>query len=460
MEYTLTFCEHDYEEVCKLLFEGATTERALYLLAGVSSTPEEYRFLVRSVIPVTADEILDASSHHLSIRARSYLAAIQRAEREDAAFVFVHSHPPGFLNHSRQDDEEESALFRTANNRIHGEVTHGSLVFSSKDKPVGRVWLPSGEVKPISRVRVVGNRFRFFDQTAQILTVPSSLDRQVRAFGAQTQHLLSSMKVGIIGLGGTGSSVYEQLLRLGVRKFVIADPQDFEVTNFNRVYGSRQSDSGTPKVDIALRLARDMQADVEIERVARAITLQSALKRFRSCDVIFGCTDDEWGRSLLTRFAIFYCIPVFDMGVQIDSKDGVIKSVQGRVTTLMPTRACLFCRQRISSDGVAADAMRLLRPSDANRLAKEGYAPELGEPAPAVITFTTTVAATAITELLARLTGFLGDDRRSSEVIHRFSDCRVGTNDRPPSPDCFCGQRRNWGRGDMDPFLDVTWRPE
>jgi molybdopterin/thiamine biosynthesis adenylyltransferase len=184
------------------------------------------------------------------------------------------------------------------------------------------------------------------------------------------------------------------------------------------------------------------------------------LKGFQGCDVIFSCTDDEWGRSLLSRLSIYYYIPVIDMGVKIDSKDGVVNSIQGRVTTLFPGSACLFCRGRITSAGVRAEMLADVSPDESERLRKEGYAPELGEPAPAVIAFTTAVAAGAVAELLHMLTGFMGTERASTEVIYRFDDCRVGTNSTKSKPDCFCSQRDNWGKGDQPNFLGLTWRKE
>ena len=188
--------------------------------------------------------------------------------------------------------------------------------------------------------------------------------------------------------------------------------------------------------------------------------VQSVLKEFRDRDVIFSCTDDEWGRSLLSRLSIYYYIPVIDMGVKIDSKDGVVNSVQGRVTTLFPGSACLFCRGRVTAAGVRAEMLAAVSPDEAERLRKEGYAPELGGPAPAIIAFTTAVAAGAVSELLHMLTGFMGTERASTEVIYRFDDCRVGTNSTKSKPDCFCSQRDNWGKGDQPNFLGVTWRKE
>jgi hypothetical protein len=30
----------------------------------------------------------------------------------------------------------------------------------------------------------------------------------------------------------------------------------------------------------------------------------------------------------------------------------------------------------------------------------------------------------------------------------------------PPREACFCGDTKFWGRGDVTPFLDTTWRTE
>ncbi|CAN5152703.1 ThiF family adenylyltransferase [soil metagenome] len=460
MEYTVTFLEVEYERLTHHLFDDATTERAAYLLCRLSRTPLETRLLVRDVITVAAEDVLDASTNHMSVHSRSYLRAMKAANERGEAFVFVHSHPAGYPEHSSQDDVEEKPLFRTAYHRIHADVVHASLVLSEPGRPVGRVWLEDGSVHPVKRIRVVGDRVRIYQESIREAVVPAHLDRQVRAFGRATQLVLGELTVGLVGVGGTGSAVFEELVRLGVGRIIIADPEELDPTNVNRVYGSRLADAGMPKIEIAERTAVDIGAGTIVTAMQQPISFASVLKQFRECDVIFGCTDDEWGRSLLTRFAIFYCIPVFDMGVEIDSESGVITSIQGRVTTLMPTRACLYCRNRISLERVRAETMRAFNPAEAEALRAEGYAPELAEPSPAVIPFTTTVAATAITELLHRLTGFLGSERKSSEVLHIFSQTRVRTNDRAASPDCLCGQQHYWGLGDVEPFLDLIWRPE
>src|SRR5262249_4238908 len=150
--------------------------------------------------------------------------------------------------------------------------------------------------------------------------------RQVKAFGPLIQRLLSRLRVGIVGVGGTGSCVLEQLVRLGVGTLMISDGEAFESSNVNRVYGSRVVDDTIAKVKIAQRLAADIGLGTRIDLVDKPISYQSALKKFRDCDLVFGCTDDELGRSLLNSFAVYYYVPVFDMGVKIDSEDGLIRS--------------------------------------------------------------------------------------------------------------------------------------
>ena len=460
MRYTITFLDADYDRLTEILFADRSVECAAYLLCGVSVDAIESKLLVREVIPVEPGDVLEASPTHIKIASRSFLRALKRADRQRCAFVFAHSHPFGYERHSRQDDIEEQKLFATAHVRVEKVNLHGSLVLSEPGKPVGRVWLPDGSERPVTRVRVLGERFKFYDDLKELPPTPEFFDRQVRAFGSDVQALLKQLTVGVVGAGGTGSAVAEQLIRLGVGALVIADGQRFEKSNVNRVYGSRAADEGGSKVSLLRRLAQDVGLGTKIVAVDRPVTYRSGLEPFKQCDVVFGCTDEEWGRSLLVRFALYYLTPVVDMGVRIDSEAGQINSVQGRVTTLLPGAACLYCRQRITPRRVALESLQVIAPDEADRLRKEGYAPELDNPAPAVITFTTSVAAGAINELLHRLTGYMGADRRSTEVLFYFDAGRVATNTRPPDDSCLCSNRKSWGRGDRSPLLDVTWRPE
>jgi molybdopterin/thiamine biosynthesis adenylyltransferase len=457
VRYTISFAESGYEHLVAHLF-SRQTEMAAYLLCRTAHCGEELRLLVREVIPVEADDVISASAGHMAIHSRSFLRAMKRAHLTRQCFVFTHSHPKNVPNHSRQDDLEEKKLFATAHVRIENAPAHASIVFSSPDNPSGRVWLADGTTQTVERVRVIGRRFHFHMHDSDGEAIPLIYDRQVRAFGKDFQRIFRKLHFGVVGSGGTGSAVAEQLIRLGAGEISVFDEQLLSDTNVTRVYGSRLVDVDLPKVKLIERLAADVGFGALVHPHAGNITGRRQIERLKSCDVVFCCTDDQWGRSLLTRFAMYYYIPVIDVGVKIDSQDGMVHSVQGRVTVLVPGAACLFCRRRITSAGVAAESIQSANPEEASELRQQQYIPELEEQAPAVIPFTTTVAASAVTEFAHRMTGFMGADRTATEILHLIDGGRVRTNSTPPDPNCaICGDTTLWGRGDVTPMLDTIW---
>ncbi len=458
MRYTISFPEQLFEQLNDHLFLDRQIERAAYLLCSLSDSLTEKRLLVTEVIPVTDEEIEQATKYGMSIKQDSYRRVLKRADRLNRCFVFVHSHPEEYPNHSPQDDKEEFDLFKTAYVRIHNSnLVHGSLVLSNPSKPVGRVWLNDGSHAPVDRIRIIGDRINFYDDNQESPIDIASFDRQVLAFGKEVQKLLGRLRIGIVGLGGTGSAVCEQLTRLGVGYLMICDPQQFDPTNVNRVYGSRLKDKDEEKTAIAKRNIENIGLGTEVEALNGSTSDLAVAQRLKECDIIFGCTDDEWGRSILTKLAASYLIPIFDMGVEVDSKDGIIKSVRGRVTSLIPGSPCLFCRGLITPDVIAAEILHKINPEEYKQRLREGYIPELPGNTPAIIMFTSTVAATALSEMLHRLTGFMGSDRTTTEIILRFDESKISTNSKKSVEGCWCTNPASWGQGDSEPCLGLTW---
>src|SRR4029077_5815617 len=124
-------------------------------------------------------------------------------------------------------------------------------------------------------------------------------DRQARAFTSAFQPILRRLHIGIVGVGGTGSAVCEQLIRLGIGRLTLIDNGKFEKSNVNRVYGSSVFDEGIAKVNIAARLAANIGLGTDIVSIEGHLSYQSVARQLVNCDAIFGCTDDEWGRSIL-----------------------------------------------------------------------------------------------------------------------------------------------------------------
>lgn len=272
-------------------------------------------------------------------------------------------------------------------------------------------------------------------------------DRQIRAFGGDGRRMLARLRVGVVGAGGTGSAVFEQLIRDGVRDITVIDDDEVTKTNVTRIHESGVDDAGTPKVEIADAAAARIGLGARVAAINGRITDPAVAAQLHHLDVVFGCTDDEGGRLVLSKLALTHLIPVFDMGFAVvPNDDGSIRALDGRVTTLLPGQACLLCRERITPDGLAAED---LDPEERRRRDAEGYVPGLGERDPSVGTFTTLIACYAVNELLDRLFGYSDGAGAwgATELLVRLADRRLNFNSREPGLH-WCGQSDHYGRGD------------
>lgn len=449
MDTRIVLLESQLETLRDLLFEHPGIEGAAFLLCGQSTSDHAIKLIVNSILPIPDEDFLRREAYGLSISSAAIMRAAKLARYEDFSIIFAHSHPDGVPAFSEQDDREEARLIPFLHARVPNRV-HGTLVLTNTEI-CGRLYMP--ERKAADAVLVVGDRIRQMCPVDHSAIEPF-FDRQVRAFGADIQRLLKGMHVGVVGLGGTGSPVAEQLCRLGVGHLSLFDGDTLDGTNVNRVYGSTLADKGDYKVDIAKKHLERIGFETKIDAYPNHITEESTARALRNCDAVFGCTDKEIPRAILVQLSLRYLIPVFDMGVLIDSENGVIRGVHGRVTTLLPGEACLFCRGRISTERMRIEA---LSETDREVQIRDGYAPELEDVAPAVIPFTSATASVAMGEFLHRLTGFMGSERKSSEVLIALDQSRIRTNRLESREECMCAEQSFWGRADTSPYLEMVW---
>jgi molybdopterin/thiamine biosynthesis adenylyltransferase len=396
----------------------------------------------------------------MGIASGGYVPFLSEAETLGAAALWVHTHPgehaePTPSSHDREVDFQIADLFRLRS----GNSCYGTLIVSPR--PAGMAFTGYLEFDnaariPFTRLWEVGGRFRLHHPFAfDPDEVSLDFDRNIRAFGGAVQTALGDLRVGIVGCGGTGSAVAEQLARLGVRRMVLIDPDELSSSNVTRVYGSTPADVGQPKVDVIAGHLKRITPNMHVDALRSTINLEGTALRLTSSDVVFGCTDDNAGRLVLSRFASYLLTPVIDCGVLLSSDEsGSLLGIDGRVTTLVPGQACLVCRNRIDLQRAATE---LLTPEERVRLQNEGYAPALGRVEPAVITFTSLVAASAVSELLERLIGY-GPNPQPSEVLLRCHDREISTNRASPRDGHYCDSAaEKRGLGVTIPFLEQTW---
>lgn len=181
----------------------------------------------------------------------------------------------------------------------------------------------------------------------------SWLDRQ-SFLGPQSDAILQNATVGIVGLGGGGSHVAQQLAHVGIGSFVLIDPDEIEDTNLNRLVGGRFADidAKTAKVVIAERLIRGVLPDAAI-RAIRA-EWQTAGDALMTCDVIIGGLDSVRAKDELDAFCRRYLISYIDMGMDVHGEAGR-HLISGQIVLSSPGTPCLRCLHIVTEADLEAE---------------------------------------------------------------------------------------------------------
>ena len=84
---------------------------------------------------------------------------------------------------------------------------------------------------------------------------------------------MAQTTIGVVGLGGGGSHVIQQLTHLGFKNFVLCDPDRISKTNLNRLVGGTLVDVRVKrlKVDISERIIRRLHKDANIIKHAEKV---------------------------------------------------------------------------------------------------------------------------------------------------------------------------------------------
>lgn len=451
-EIVVAFSLQVWDEIVTAL--GREDESAGVLLAGTAEDETRLTYTVNRVMWVPEEDYVERTPDHLSITSAGWVPALKAADEAGLQPIFFHTHPASEPTLSKHDHGVGEALAEPFRTRARVNRYASFILGGEVDQPTftGRVAAQDGTASSITRVRVVGRRLRLvpaFDNTESAAADQQVHDRQIRAFGSAGQYTLAQLRVGVVGAGGTGSAVIEQLIRLGVGEIVSIDDDVVTTTNVSRVYGSSVSDDGRLKVKVAEDNAARIGLGTKLTPYEGRIDKREQLEILRHCDLIFGCTDDHTGRFYLSSLSFYYLIPVIDMGVAIDSSDEHIRSITGRLTYVGPGEPCLVCRGDVDPARVRDEGYE---PEERERLAGEGYAQSLGEPDPSVVAYTTMVASWGVADLLECLFGFGAEDI-PGEILLRIADRKMKGRQVEPQPGHICGDPSKWGLGDQPAFL-------
>jgi molybdopterin/thiamine biosynthesis adenylyltransferase len=455
---TFTISEPDLRRLRGLLFTPDNNENAVFALCGYSLRRGVEVLYTRHIIPIPGDGYLARTPVHLEVAPRFINEVLDLAQNR-LAVVVAHSHPGGLTTQfSTSDDYGETRLMGVFADLIPN-APHSSLLFSDEGI-IGRYW-DGRRFLPMPPIRVVGPTLQFGSRLSPTPPRPKRATgrgtengvhaRQVLAFGEDTQRRLEATRVGIVGLGGTGSCVAEQLVRLGVEEVLLVDPDRFEPSNLTRVYGSVAADlkKGPLKTEIARRNLRAINPGLKVATESSSVISRRTISRLVDQDVVFCCTDNEASRAVLNRFSYQYYTPVIDIGTRIVAENDIIIGAAGRVTLIAPGLPCLWCGFHLDATRIRNEVME---PGERAKLVAQGYVEGLDVTGPSVISVNSTVASMSCTMLIGMLTPFSQVPQSSPEQVYDAIDGTVFRVSAESSPECHvCGRRGVTGLGDLEP---------
>ena len=226
-------------------------------------------------------------------------------------------------------------------------------------------------------------------------------DCSERLFGKEGQDRLRQASVAVIGVGGLGTHVVQQVALLGVGAASLIDHEELSRSNQNRYVGAWYDDRipGFLKVQLGARLIRLIDPSIIVERVPERFPSQASLKAVRESDFVFGCVDNDGVRFVLNEACLAYEKPLFDLAT--DVLEG--GRYGGRVDVVTGKGGCLYCRKLLDDDEVR----RFMSPPEAleNEAAVYGIDPRfLGESGPSVASLNGVVASLGVTEFMVTAT--------------------------------------------------------
>jgi molybdopterin/thiamine biosynthesis adenylyltransferase len=464
--FCLRILDSDVDRIGRLLFAD-DCEAAVLAICGRSrvrdpwSREERETFLLREIIEVPSDAYDTRAPDGFTWSTTPFFRALKHSDAKDQAVAVIHGHPAGHLSFSERDDIAEQELFRIAFAYRDSDQPHVSIIIDRNGGMAARAYGPDLKPRLVGSIVTIGQRWRLFGPDNSSIIIGAEFDRQVRAFGRQATIDLARARIGVVGCGGTGSAMASLLARIGVRRLALFDADTIDETNLNRLQFSSRYDANLSrrKVDVVAEGIATIGLPISIVRVPHFIDHPDALKVARTCDIVFGCTDDHLGREVLNRLAHFYFIPVIDLGLLIQPSDqGGYDTFDGRVTVVQPGYPCQNCRGLIDDSQIFIDGLRR-DPEVFEARRRAGYVPTNDDPSPVVVGFSMEVATMAVNELFHRLTGFRGADQSCSERVRRFDllkDSDTLPAGKPKSGCKLCQRRLYDGRGDMTPLLDLT----
>jgi molybdopterin/thiamine biosynthesis adenylyltransferase len=421
---------------------------------SVNGLAESDRFVATEIIEMTGDWIIESSEIHFKINMRKFPEIYLRCEAENLELGFIHNHPSGYPNFSEMDNINEKNILQGLSG-CNGESAFLLSMVLTEGNWIARIrqgYSPSDILEP-RHISVLGNNIELYGIKMPD-ELPASLARQEIAFGKPFNAKLQSLRVAVVGLGGTGSPVATLIARTGIGELILIDGDNLEKTNMNRVRGYKGTDVGHKKAESLLTFINSLDLNIKVTAIPNYLDGE-AIDAISSADIVLGCTDDISGRDLMNQAMYYYGLAYIDVGIagNVNSEqleNPFLQSQKGRVSCILPeSGCCLRCQGVVTEHKLSNEQKFKANPAllelDAETLAKDYYIFGAGVRSPGIGAFTSATADFAVATLMNLITGFrkLPTDLRQDNIWIDFINMSIHSNNPKDDPECIYCRTKN-----------------
>lgn len=204
---------------------------------------------------------------------------------------------------------------------------------------------------------------------------------------------LREATVTVLGAGGGGSHITQQVAHLRVGRLPVVDFDPLEDTNVERVVGVGYGDVGELKANLLAKRFSDL--GTRIIPVPHKAESREGRRWIEQSDVVFGAVDGARARNNIERICRAAHVPYIDIGLKIHlaEDETTVLAVGGQVVTSTPGGPCLWCAEVVTEEALLLDRQEYVA----------------GMPEQQVISLNGILASWAVSGMLNLMTGYAPD---------------------------------------------------
>lgn len=181
----------------------------------------------------------------------------------------------------------------------------------------------------------------------QLGLLPARYQRNQQMISTAQQLQLFQSKVVVVGAGGLGGYILEQLARLGVGQIVSIDDDVFEENNLNRQLLSSPATLGRVKVEVAVERLAEINPAVSVQPIQARFDKQHGVDFLSGADCVVDAVDNVPARLALAEVCCELRVPLVH---------GAIAGWYGHVATVLPGDVALQTIYRHWREGKGVEA--------------------------------------------------------------------------------------------------------